>query len=204
MTIRCDEISLRCDFDNMKTSRGRASAHLAGTLPAVPRHRGVGLPTLDQAAMLAIRDAWFEQAGGAPPGNKCECVCCYIPSPWAGLFLWQHMHVFLPLGLLPLQTCMCASYVSDSAVHLYVSDCAQVACVACAHELVADCSIKLLDQAMFLMCDDSSLCAAVQLERQLWQSPVDAGAISARGKRAAAEDLARQLVAGAAALTPLV
>jgi hypothetical protein len=33
----------------------------------------------------------------------------------------------------------------------------------------------------------------VALERNQWQAPVDAGAISARGKRAAAEDKARQV-----------
>ncbi len=35
----------------------------------------------------------------------------------------------------------------------------------------------------------------VQLERTLWQSPVDGGAISSRGKLAAAEDTARNIVA---------
>ncbi|KAL6747058.1 hypothetical protein V8C86DRAFT_3034101 [Haematococcus lacustris] len=62
------------------------------------------LTSLDQAAMVRIRDTWFEEVGGAPPGNK------------------------------------------------------------------------------------------LALERNQWQQPVDAGAISARGKRGAAEDLARQIV----------
>jgi len=68
-------------------------------------YKAVGLPTLDQAAMLALREAWSEQVGGAPPGNK------------------------------------------------------------------------------------------LAMERTLWQTPVDAGAISARGKRMAAEETARALVA---------
>ncbi|KAJ9530933.1 hypothetical protein QJQ45_028774 [Haematococcus lacustris] len=62
------------------------------------------LTSLDQAAMVRIRDTWFEEVGGAPVGNK------------------------------------------------------------------------------------------LALERNQWQQPVDAGAISARGKRGAAEDLARQIV----------
>lgn len=36
--------------------------------------------------------------------------------------------------------------------------------------------------------------AAVALERAAWQQPVDGGAISQRGKAAAAEEKARQLV----------
>lgn len=35
---------------------------------------------------------------------------------------------------------------------------------------------------------------AVQLERNMWQQPVDGGAISARGKLAAAEDQARKIL----------
>lgn len=60
--------------------------------------------TVDQEAMVATREAWYEQCGGAPPGNK------------------------------------------------------------------------------------------LALERNQWQKPVDAGAISARGKRGAAEDKARELL----------
>ena len=37
------------------------------------------------------------------------------------------------------------------------------------------------------------LLPAVQMERALWQQAIDAGAISQRGKRAAAEDKARQV-----------
>ena len=34
------------------------------------RRRALHLETLDQAEMLAVRDAWFEEVGGPPPGNK--------------------------------------------------------------------------------------------------------------------------------------
>lgn len=33
-------------------------------------YRFYGLPTLDQQAMIQLRDSWFEQVGGAPKGNK--------------------------------------------------------------------------------------------------------------------------------------
>jgi len=36
--------------------------------------RAIGLPELDQERMLHIRNAWFEQMGGPPVGNKRECV----------------------------------------------------------------------------------------------------------------------------------
>jgi hypothetical protein len=32
----------------------------------------VNLPQLDQAEMVALRNAWFEQVGGPPTGNKRE------------------------------------------------------------------------------------------------------------------------------------
>ncbi|GBF88180.1 hypothetical protein Rsub_00892 [Raphidocelis subcapitata] len=63
------------------------------------------LPVVDQEAMVAVREAWYEECGGAPPGNK------------------------------------------------------------------------------------------LALEREQWQQPVDSGAISVRGKRGAAEDKARELLA---------
>ncbi|KAF5832271.1 hypothetical protein DUNSADRAFT_11914, partial [Dunaliella salina] len=66
-------------------------------------YKVVGLPELNQERMLQIRNAWFEQLGGPPIGNK------------------------------------------------------------------------------------------LTLERNMWQKPVDAGAISARGKRGAAEEQCRQL-----------
>lgn len=34
--------------------------------------RAQHLEKLDQGQMMAIRDAWFSQGKGAPPGNKCE------------------------------------------------------------------------------------------------------------------------------------
>lgn len=67
--------------------------------------KAVHFPDVDQAAMVATREAWYEECGGAPPGNK------------------------------------------------------------------------------------------LALERNMWQKPVDGGAISARGKRGAAEDKAREHLA---------
>ena len=34
--------------------------------------RAANLAQLDQKEMLAIREAWFEEVGGPPTGNKCE------------------------------------------------------------------------------------------------------------------------------------
>lgn len=67
--------------------------------------KAYGVPELDQAVMVGVREAWFMQVGGAPTGNK------------------------------------------------------------------------------------------LALERNMWQKPVDAGAISARGKQAAAEDKAKNILA---------
>ena len=35
-------------------------------------YKAMCLPTSDQAAGSAIREAWFEECGGAPKGNKSE------------------------------------------------------------------------------------------------------------------------------------
>ena len=34
--------------------------------------RSLALSAMDQEAMLAVRNAWFDQNFGPPPGNKCE------------------------------------------------------------------------------------------------------------------------------------
>jgi len=43
--------------------------------------RVVGLPELDQAKMVDIRNAWYEQLGGAPIGNKRESACRAACAP---------------------------------------------------------------------------------------------------------------------------
>ena len=45
--------------------------------------RAQHLDKLDQGQMMAIRDDWFQQSKGAPPGNKCESravVCVWKPT----------------------------------------------------------------------------------------------------------------------------
>ena len=37
--------------------------------------RAANLAQLDQKQMLAIREAWFEEVGGPPTGNKCDPPC---------------------------------------------------------------------------------------------------------------------------------
>lgn len=37
--------------------------------------RAANLAQLDQKEMLAIREAWFEEVGGPPTGNKCGPPC---------------------------------------------------------------------------------------------------------------------------------
>lgn len=43
--------------------------------------RVVGLPELDQAKMVDLRNAWYEQLGGAPIGNKRESACAARVQP---------------------------------------------------------------------------------------------------------------------------
>ncbi len=51
------------------------------------------------------------------------------------------------------------------------------------------------DPALLRLTPDPWPLPAVSIERRMWQQPVDAGAISERGRKGAAEECARQLVA---------
>ena len=37
-------------------------------------HRAANLAQLDQKEMLSVREAWFEEVGGPPTGNKRELI----------------------------------------------------------------------------------------------------------------------------------